>query len=354
VVDPVAHPEAGPAHHALHAAPRLSARLQPGPGQPPPEGDPPRPADLAPPRRCRHPQLRLDGAAGRQRSDQLAREVRRARSPGPQAHVQRVRRARRHRAHLPALHGALALRDAGDHPARSRPRRPQPGRIRGTRVLARGVSPVPAGSLRRLSPRLRSRRQLLRHPRPPGRLQGADHAPPGRPDRRRRPQLAGGRRPGRDALRGVSRLHCSLGEADEPRHARARRMSVSRVAFLTGIVLLYAFLIAPILIVVIASLNAGRFLVFPPDGLSFQWYVNFARSGPFVRSFFFSLRLAALTTTVATVIGTAAALYVVRHARRNDLLRMLLVAPLQLPGIMTALALLIFYYAIGLGGTSYL
>jgi len=129
---------------------------------------------------------------------------------------------------------------------------------------------------------------------------------------------------------------------------------LARAAFLALIALLYVFLIAPIVIVVVASLNAGRFLVFPPDGLSLQWYVKFMNSGPFVRSFLFSLRLAALTTVITTVIGTAAALYVVRHARRNNALRLLLVAPLQLPGIMTSLALLIFYYAIGLGGTSYL
>ena len=126
-----------------------------------------------------------------------------------------------------------------------------------------------------------------------------------------------------------------------------------RAAFLALVVLLYVFLLAPIAIVVIASLNAGRFLVFPPDGLSLQWYAKFAHSGPFVRSFFFSLRLAVVTTLISTVIGTAAALYVVRRARMNSLLRMLLVAPLQLPGIMTALALLIFYYAVGLGGGSY-
>lgn len=133
-----------------------------------------------------------------------------------------------------------------------------------------------------------------------------------------------------------------------------RRRRLPRAAFLTLIVLLYVFLVAPIVIVVIASLNAGRFLVFPPDGFSLQWYGRFATSGPFVRSFFFSLRLAAVTTAISTVIGTAAALYVVRRARRGNLLRMLLVAPLQLPGIMTALALLVFYYAIGLGGSSYL
>lgn len=126
-----------------------------------------------------------------------------------------------------------------------------------------------------------------------------------------------------------------------------------RAAFLALIVWLYVFLLAPIAIVVIASLNAGRFLVFPPDGLSLQWYAKFAHSGPFVRSFFFSLRLAVVTTVISTVIGTAAALYVVRRAGRSNLLRMLLVAPLQLPGIMTALALLIFYYAVGLGGGSY-
>jgi putative spermidine/putrescine transport system permease protein len=127
-----------------------------------------------------------------------------------------------------------------------------------------------------------------------------------------------------------------------------------RHAFAGLVVLLYVFLIAPIAIVVIASFNAGRFLVFPPEGLSLQWYAKFLDSGPFVRSFLFSLRLAALVTVIATVIGAAAALYVVRHARESGFLRLLLVAPLQLPGIMTALALLIFYYGVGLGGTSYL
>jgi putative spermidine/putrescine transport system permease protein len=132
-----------------------------------------------------------------------------------------------------------------------------------------------------------------------------------------------------------------------------KRRLLPRAAFLALVVSLYVFLLAPIAVVVIASLNAGRFLVFPPDGLSLQWYAKFASSGPFVRSFFFSLRLAVVTTLISTVIGTAAALYVVRRARRSNVLRMLLVAPLQLPGIMTALALLIFYYAVGLGGGSY-
>ena len=63
-----------------------------------------------------------------------------------------------------------------------------------------------------------------------------------------------------------------------------RHRRLARAAFLALIALLYVFLIAPIVIVVVASLNAGRFLVFPPEGLSLQWYVKFMNSGPFVRS----------------------------------------------------------------------
>ena len=81
-----------------------------------------------------------------------------------------------------------------------------------------------------------------------------------------------------------------------------RRRRLPRLAFTGLVVFLYVFLLAPIAIVVIASLNAGRFLVFPPEGLSLQWYVKFARSGPFVRSFLWSLRLAAITTIVSTII----------------------------------------------------
>ena len=97
-----------------------------------------------------------------------------------------------------------------------------------------------------------------------------------------------------------------------------RRRGPGHHAFRGLVVLLYGFLIAPIAIVVIASFNAGRFLVFPPEGLSLQWYAKFLESGPLVRSFLFSLRLAVLVTIITTVLGTAAALYVVRHARRGS------------------------------------
>ncbi|MDR7481535.1 MAG: ABC transporter permease [Armatimonadota bacterium] len=132
---------------------------------------------------------------------------------------------------------------------------------------------------------------------------------------------------------------------------RAPRLPAHRAWLLPLVVaLVYAFLLAPIAIVVIAAFNAGDYLRFPPEGLSLRWFVKAAQHGPFVRAFEFSLRLAVLATLASTLLGTTAALFVVRYARRaRDLLRLLLVAPLQFPAILTGIALLIFFYATGLG-----
>jgi putative spermidine/putrescine transport system permease protein len=69
-------------------------------------------------------------------------------------------------------------------------------------------------------------------------------------------------------------------------------------------------------------------------------------------SLYFSLRLAAVAMLVSTLLGTAAALYVVRFAGKwRDVLRLLIVAPLLLPEVLSAVALLFFFYSIGLGKT---
>ncbi|MFN3285569.1 MAG: ABC transporter permease, partial [bacterium] len=112
----------------------------------------------------------------------------------------------------------------------------------------------------------------------------------------------------------------------------------------------YVFLIGPMAIVVLAALNAGDYLAFPPQGLSLRWFIRAAQTEPFVRSFLFSLKLAAWVTVASTLLGTAAALYVVRHSTRfRNVLRLAILAPLQLPAILTGIALLIFFLATRIG-----
>lgn len=120
---------------------------------------------------------------------------------------------------------------------------------------------------------------------------------------------------------------------------------------LTGYcMLVYAFLLAPIFVVVAASFNAGNFLTFPPQGLSFRWYVVFFENEVFMRAIRTSLWVAAVTMVISTAIGTAVAIYQVRHAGRlKETVRVAMLAPLLLPEVLTAIALLFFFYAIGLG-----
>jgi len=129
-----------------------------------------------------------------------------------------------------------------------------------------------------------------------------------------------------------------------------RAMSARGAVLGAVVTAVYLFLLVPIVIVVLAALNAGNYLAFPPQGISLRWFIRAAQTGPFLRSFVFSLKLAAWVTAASTVLGTMAALYVVRHSRRfRDLLRLAIVAPLQFPAILTGIALLIFFLATGLG-----
>lgn len=114
------------------------------------------------------------------------------------------------------------------------------------------------------------------------------------------------------------------------------------------VLILYAFLMAPMVIVVASAFNAGTYLTFPPAGFSVRWFQAFAASQSFTSSFLFSLKLAAIVTVLATLIGTLGSLYLVRSAGRfTTTLRLLTTAPLIVPGILTGIALLIFFYAIG-------
>ena len=127
----------------------------------------------------------------------------------------------------------------------------------------------------------------------------------------------------------------------------ARPFAFLSAAFIVGV---YLFLMLPIVLIVLMSLNAGEFLSFPPQGLSLRWYVALFHNEPFMRAIRTSLLVAGIATVVSTLVGTAAALYFVRHGGRwRESLRMLLMMPLMLPEILSAIALLFFLYATGIG-----
>ena len=80
----------------------------------------------------------------------------------------------------------------------------------------------------------------------------------------------------------------------------------------TAVGLVYAFLLLPMVIVVLAAFNAGNYFTFPPQGFSLKWFANFFQRREFMQALWLSAELAVWTALASTVIGTAAAIPLVR------------------------------------------
>jgi putative spermidine/putrescine transport system permease protein len=111
-----------------------------------------------------------------------------------------------------------------------------------------------------------------------------------------------------------------------------------------------AVLLVPVLLVVLAGLNSGDYLTFPPDGLSLRWVRTFLTSPTFMPAFLFSFGLAAVTTIVSGVLGTMAAVFLTRTTwKGREMLRGLFILPVILPGVVVGLALYVFFIWTGTG-----
>src|SRR5215467_13311629 len=108
-----------------------------------------------------------------------------------------------------------------------------------------------------------------------------------------------------------------------------------------------AFLYLPIVILVIYSFNASR-LVTVWGGWSTRWYVELLADRAMLESAWVTLRIALLSATAATVLGTLAALALTRLGRfRGRLLfSAMIYAPLVMPEVITGLSLLLLFVAI--------
>ncbi len=108
-----------------------------------------------------------------------------------------------------------------------------------------------------------------------------------------------------------------------------------------------AFLYLPITILVIYSFNASR-LVTIWGGWSLAWYHELLHDDAMLQSAWISLRVAALSASVATVLGTLAAVALTRMGQFHGrlLLSGMVYAPLVMPEVITGLSLLLLFVAI--------
>ncbi len=117
----------------------------------------------------------------------------------------------------------------------------------------------------------------------------------------------------------------------------------------TSVALGFAFLYIPIVLLVIYSFNAGRNVAIWA-GWSTKWYVAMLHNQQLLDAAWVTLRVGLLSASVSTVLGTLAALALVRHGRFSGrtLFSGMVYAPLVMPDVITGLALLLLFVAINL------
>jgi len=128
---------------------------------------------------------------------------------------------------------------------------------------------------------------------------------------------------------------------------RSGRVTRTALFFFTGLV--YAYLFAPIIIVVIASLNASGLTSFPPTGFTLAWYRELLHDGDILRALRVSVTIAVAAALLTITFATSAALGLSRlPAHWRKILQATFYLPVVVPGIVTGIALVFWFKRVGI------
>lgn len=118
-------------------------------------------------------------------------------------------------------------------------------------------------------------------------------------------------------------------------------------------VLIGLYLISPILVIVPMSFSEDAFLSFPPKGFTLKWYENLINDASWIRAALNSVGIASLSALSSVVLGTLAALALVRGKIpfRGPTMAILL-SPLIVPFVIVGLAVYISFLGLGLTQTT--
>lgn len=128
---------------------------------------------------------------------------------------------------------------------------------------------------------------------------------------------------------------------------KASRRLRRGLAVYVGIVVV--FLILPLIVAVMLAFSSGEGIGFPPPGFSLKWFERVFASAPFRQGLVTSLVIALSAAGISAVAGTEASI-AINHFRfrGRGLARMLILAPLSLPGIVIGIAILFVLPLLGL------
>lgn len=108
------------------------------------------------------------------------------------------------------------------------------------------------------------------------------------------------------------------------------------------------FILAPLAFVVAVSLTPKEFISLPSDGISLRWYARVLSRPEFATAGLNSILIAIEATATTLLLGTLAALAVMRYRfPLRTTVRLVATSPLLVPMVMSGLAVLVFTSSIG-------
>jgi spermidine/putrescine transport system permease protein len=120
-------------------------------------------------------------------------------------------------------------------------------------------------------------------------------------------------------------------------------MAAGRWALRVWVALVYLFLFSPIFMVVLMSFSSAKYSTFPIRAWTPKWYAAAFGDQKIVDALETSVVIAVASALLATVIGTLAALALVRYRfRLREFARAYFLSPIIIPEIITGIALLSF------------
>jgi putative spermidine/putrescine transport system permease protein len=112
------------------------------------------------------------------------------------------------------------------------------------------------------------------------------------------------------------------------------------------------FLVAPILVIIPLSFNAGAFFTYPLAGVSLRWYREFVGSAAWRRALENSVMIGLGATLVATILGTLAALGLNRaRLPFRTVMVAILLSPMAVPVVIAGVGMFYLYARVGLAST---
>lgn len=127
---------------------------------------------------------------------------------------------------------------------------------------------------------------------------------------------------------------------------------IDKYLFSGYMVLVFVFLLMPIVVIIIFSFNVGRFASLPWKGFTLVWYQKMIYDSTIMEALKNSLIVSISVASTSCILGFTGAYALYRRPFRYQSIFMgIMISPLAVPWIILGLAMLIFFTKIDLGGS---